>query len=61
MNIFPQRQLDDMKQSSQLRIQQREKEAHELRQAIFSLTVSTNTQFGLLDRWYKCLTSFRIL
>ncbi|KAG7229028.1 hypothetical protein INR49_013262 [Caranx melampygus] len=33
-----QRQLSDMKQSSQLRIQLREKEAQELRQAIFSLT-----------------------
>ncbi|XP_071348084.1 finTRIM family, member 67 [Trachinotus anak] len=32
-----QRQLGDMKQSSQLRIQLREKEAQELRQAIFSL------------------------
>ena len=32
-----------MKQSSQLRIHQREKEAQELRQAIFSLTVSANT------------------
>lgn len=31
-----------MKQSSQLRIHQREKEAQELRQAIFSLTVSAN-------------------
>ncbi|XP_026229781.1 finTRIM family, member 67 [Anabas testudineus] len=35
-----QRQLGDMKQSSQLRMQQREKEAQELRQAIFSLTRS---------------------
>ncbi|GAA6219547.1 E3 ubiquitin/ISG15 ligase TRIM25-like, partial [Lates japonicus] len=35
-----QRQLGDMKHSSQLRIQQREKEAQELRQAIFSLTRS---------------------
>ncbi|XP_073348202.1 finTRIM family, member 67 [Pagrus major] len=35
-----QRQLGDMKQSSQLRIHQREKEAQELRQAIFSLTRS---------------------
>ncbi|XP_028986613.1 finTRIM family, member 67 [Betta splendens] len=35
-----QRQLCDMKQSSQLRIQQREKEAPELRQAIFSLSRS---------------------
>ncbi|XP_041849704.1 finTRIM family, member 67 [Melanotaenia boesemani] len=35
-----QRQLSDMKQSSQLRIQQKEKEAQELRQAIFSLTRS---------------------
>ncbi|XP_040000558.1 E3 ubiquitin/ISG15 ligase TRIM25-like isoform X3 [Xiphias gladius] len=35
-----QRQLGDMKQSSQLRIQLREKEAQELRQAIFSLTRS---------------------
>lgn len=40
--VFPQRQLSDMKQSSQLRIQLREKEAQELRQAIFSLTVSAN-------------------
>ncbi|XP_022613585.1 tripartite motif-containing protein 29-like [Seriola dumerili] len=35
-----QRQLGDMKQSSQLKIQLREKEAQELRQAIFSLTRS---------------------
>ncbi|XP_035526289.1 finTRIM family, member 67 [Morone saxatilis] len=35
-----QRQLGDMKQSSQIRIHQREKEAQELRQAIFSLTRS---------------------
>ncbi|KAM9349899.1 E3 ubiquitin/ISG15 ligase TRIM25-like [Symphorus nematophorus] len=35
-----QRQLGDMKQSSQLKIHQREKEAQELRQAIFSLTRS---------------------
>ncbi|XP_061588507.1 finTRIM family, member 67 isoform X2 [Cololabis saira] len=35
-----QRELGDMKQSSQFRIQQREKEAQELRQAIFSLTRS---------------------
>ncbi|XP_040910428.1 E3 ubiquitin/ISG15 ligase TRIM25-like isoform X2 [Toxotes jaculatrix] len=35
-----QRQLDDMKQSSQMRIQLREKETQELRQAIFSLTRS---------------------
>ncbi|XP_061588506.1 finTRIM family, member 67 isoform X1 [Cololabis saira] len=34
------RELGDMKQSSQFRIQQREKEAQELRQAIFSLTRS---------------------
>lgn len=33
-----------MKQSSQIRIHQREKEAQELRQAIFSLTVSANTR-----------------
>lgn len=33
-----------MKQSSQLRIQQREKEAQELRQAIFALTVSADSQ-----------------
>lgn len=43
--MFPQRQFGDMKQSSQLRIQQREKEAQELTQAIFSLTVSANTRF----------------
>lgn len=47
-NIFPQRQLGDMKQSSQLRIQLREKEAQELRQAIFSLTVSANALLGLI-------------
>ncbi|KAM9845009.1 E3 ubiquitin/ISG15 ligase TRIM25-like [Aulostomus maculatus] len=35
-----QMQLGEMKQNSQLRIQQREKEAQELRQAIFSLTRS---------------------
>ncbi|XP_053185328.1 finTRIM family, member 67 [Scomber japonicus] len=35
-----QRQLGDMKQSSQLRIQQREKDAQDLRHAIFSLTRS---------------------
>ncbi|KAM9322924.1 finTRIM family, member 67 [Pholidichthys leucotaenia] len=35
-----QRQLGEMKQSSQLRIQQREKKAQELRQAILSLTRS---------------------
>nr|XP_046263814.1 finTRIM family, member 67 [Scatophagus argus] len=35
-----QRQLDDMRQSSQMRIHQREKEAQELRQAIFSVTRS---------------------
>ncbi|KAK2822574.1 hypothetical protein Q5P01_022639 [Channa striata] len=35
-----QRQFSDMKESSQQRIQQREKEAQELRQAIFSLTRS---------------------
>lgn len=46
--FFLQRQLGDMKQSSQLRIHQREKEAQELRQAIFSLNVSANTQFGLI-------------
>ncbi|TKS79665.1 Tripartite motif-containing protein 16 [Collichthys lucidus] len=38
-----QTQLGDMKQSSQLRIHQREKEAQELRQAIFSLTRSART------------------
>ncbi|XP_074507811.1 finTRIM family, member 67 isoform X1 [Sebastes fasciatus] len=35
-----QRQIGDMKQSSQLRIHEREKEAQEIRQAIFSLTRS---------------------
>ncbi|XP_013884400.1 finTRIM family, member 67 [Austrofundulus limnaeus] len=35
-----QRQLDEMKQNSQEKIQQKEKEAQELRQAIFSLTRS---------------------
>ncbi|XP_067462335.1 finTRIM family, member 67 [Thunnus thynnus] len=35
-----QRQLGDMKQTSQLRIQQREKEAQDLRHAIYSLTRS---------------------
>ncbi|XP_037538262.1 finTRIM family, member 67 [Nematolebias whitei] len=35
-----QRQLSDMKQSSQEKIQQKEKEAQELRQAVFSLTRS---------------------
>lgn len=44
-----------MKQSIQLRIQQREKEAPELRQAIFSLTVSASAQFALLHR--RCLTT----
>lgn len=38
-----QRQLGNMKQSSQMRIHQREKEAQELRQAIFSLTRSART------------------
>lgn len=46
LNIFLQRQLGDMRQSAQLRIQQREKEAQELRQAIFSFSVSNNKQFG---------------
>ncbi|XP_008283476.1 finTRIM family, member 67 [Stegastes partitus] len=38
-----QKQLGDVKQSSQLRIQQREKEAQELRQAIFCLVRSART------------------
>ncbi|MED6287307.1 hypothetical protein CHARACLAT_015009 [Characodon lateralis] len=37
------RQLGDMKQSSQLKIQQREKEAQDLRQAIFSLARSARS------------------
>lgn len=41
---FLQRQLSEIKQSSQLRIQQREKEVQELRKAIFSLSVSADVQ-----------------
>lgn len=41
-NIFRQRQLDEMKRNSQEKIQQKEKETQELRQAIFSLTVSAD-------------------
>lgn len=37
-------QLSDMRQSSQFKIQQREKEAQDLRQAVFSLAVSADTQ-----------------
>lgn len=44
--FFSQRQIGDVKQSSQMKIHQREKEAQELRQAIFSLTVSDNSYFG---------------
>lgn len=43
MFCLPQRDLCDMKQSSQQRIHQKEKEAQELRQAIFTLTVSNNS------------------
>nr|XP_020446980.1 E3 ubiquitin/ISG15 ligase TRIM25-like isoform X2 [Monopterus albus] len=45
-----QRQLGDMKQSSQLKTQQREKEAQELRQAIFSLTRSAQAAVDESDR-----------
>lgn len=58
LNIFPQRQLGDMKQSSQLRIQQREKDAQDLRHAIFSLTVSVIHQFDLM---YKSCYQFIML
>ena len=50
--LFLQRQLGEMRCSSQMRIHQREKEAQELRQAIFSLTVSA-TQCQLQGRAKK--------
>lgn len=53
-DVIPQRQLGDMKQSSQTRIHQREKEAQELRQAIFSLTVSATL---FVHGSETCLTS----
>ncbi|XP_040910429.1 E3 ubiquitin/ISG15 ligase TRIM25-like isoform X3 [Toxotes jaculatrix] len=50
-----QRQLDDMKQSSQMRIQLREKETQELRQAIFSLTHSTEAAVEESERIFSKL------
>jgi len=44
-----------MKQTSQLRIHQREKRAQEIRRAIFDLSVSAATMLGLINKSNKSL------